>query len=609
MPNRLIHEKSPYLLQHANNPVEWYPWGPEAFEAARAHNKPVFLSVGYATCHWCHVMEKESFEDPEAAAALNRAFVCIKVDREERPDIDAVYMAACQMVTGRGGWPLTIMMTPDRKPFFAATYIPKTSRFGRPGLIDLCEHITTLAESEPAKISESADAVVAHLGDVFAFKADARARPGHGLLNRAVDEIAQRYDRQYGGFDGAPKFPMAHRLLFLLNRYARGNDPGLLKMITHTLTAMRLGGLWDHVGFGFHRYATDNQWLLPHFEKMLYDQAWLAMAYTRAFELTGEPLFKSTARDILTYVLRDMTAPQGGFYAAEDADSEGEEGKFYLWSLSEFEDLAGGQDQGPPWSEIFNLHVEGNFLEESTRRKTGTNILHLAQTPDQWARQVDMSPALLSTRWEALRQKLFRRRIERIPPLKDDKILTDWNGMMISALARAARVFGESAYALAAGKAADFILERLRHPDNGLLHRFRDGQAAIAATANDYAFMIMGLIDLQHAGEKSDRFQQALALQETMDKAFWDEDRGGYYLTAEDSDELPVRPKEIYDGAIPSANGVALNNLYYFGQLTGEQRWIDRALAQLRAFAGTVQHQPMAFTHTLNGWHLGAGEE
>jgi uncharacterized protein YyaL (SSP411 family) len=609
MPNRLIHEKSPYLLQHAHNPVEWYPWGPEAFEAARAHNKPVFLSVGYATCHWCHVMEKESFEDPEAAAALNRTFVCIKVDREERPDIDAVYMAACQMVTGRGGWPLTIMMTPDRKPFFAATYIPKTSRFGRPGLIDLCEQITALAGREPSKISESADAVVARLADAFAFEADPQARPEHGLLDRAVDEIASRYDAQHGGFDGAPKFPMAHRLLFLLNRYARGNDPGLLKMITHSLTAMRLGGLWDHVGYGFHRYATDNQWLLPHFEKMLYDQAWLAMAYTRAFELTGEPLFESTARDILTYVLRDMTAPQGGFYAAEDADSEGEEGKFYLWSLSEFEDLAGGRNQGPPWSEMFNLHAEGNFLEESTRRKTGTNILHLTRTPDQWARQVGLAPAQLSTRWEALRQKLFQRRFERIPPLKDDKILTDWNGMMMSALAQAARVLKDNTYARAAGKAADFVMERLRHPGGGMLHRFRDGQAAIAATANDYAFMIMGLIDLHYAEQVADRLQQAIALQEIMDTVFWDQDRGGYFLTARESDELPVRPKEIYDGAIPSANGVALNNLYRLWRLTGEQYWRDQALTLLRAFAGSVQQQPMAFTHTLTGWHLGVAEE
>jgi uncharacterized protein len=605
MPNRLIHEKSPYLLQHAHNPVDWYPWGPEAFEAARKQNKAVFLSVGYATCHWCHVMEKESFENPEAAEALNRAFVCIKVDREERPDIDAVYMAVCNVITGSGGWPLSIVMTPDKQPFFAGTYLPRTSRFGRPGLIELCQRIAALGATEPAKIRESAAAIVDHLEAAFTFEADPRARPDYGTLDRTAEAIAQRYDDRYGGFDDAPKFPMAHRLIFLLDRYAHRKDTGLLEMVTHTMTAMRLGGLWDHVGFGFHRYATDARWLLPHFEKMLYDQAWLAMAYTRAFELIGDPLCGQTARDTLTYVLRDMTAPQGGFYTAEDADSEGQEGKFYVWERDEFERLAGHMDNGPPWAEMFTLQAEGNFLEEATRRKTGTNILHLDQTMDRWAAQVHMDPLQMAAHWESLRQKLFARRLQRIPPLKDDKILTDWNGMMIAALAVAARVFGDDRYLRAAGRAVDFIMEGL-HDDRGrLLHRFREGQAAIPATANDYVFLIMGLIELYRTTDRFDWLQQAVTLQDTLDEAFWDRDAGGYYLTAEDQNELPVRPKEIYDGAIPSANGVALNNLYRLGHLTGDRRWRDRALALLQAFAGTVRNRPMAFTHTLEGWGLG----
>jgi len=602
MPNRLINERSPYLLQHAHNPVDWFPWSEEAFEKARRENKPIFLSVGYATCHWCHVMERESFEDAPAAAALNRSFISIKVDREERPDIDAVYMAACQMVTGSGGWPLSIVMTPDRRPFFAGTYIPRDSAAGRLGLIDLCERIDTLWRESRQRVIESAQAVSGHLGAVFNFDADADSAPRIRVIDQAVQSIVQSFDSQYGGFDGAPKFPMAHRLLFLLRAHARSGDRQVLEMTTRTLEAMRLGGIWDHVGFGFHRYATDRRWLLPHFEKMLYDQALLAMAYLKAFEITRKPLFEQTAREIFTYVQRDMTDSQGGFYTAEDADSEGEEGKFYVWTQAEFEDSVSLTSEEIPWARMFNLEPEGNFLDEATHRKTGANILHLTQSAEQWAKELRITPPHLADRWEDVRGRLFDARTGRVPPLKDDKILTDWNGLMIAALSMGHRILGERTYLDAAVKAAWFVLERMRDGQGGLLHRFRDGEAAIDATANDYAFLIRGLIELVRAGSDRQWLERALDLQESMNRRFLDPAQGGFFLTSAEEKNLPVRPKELYDGAMPSANAAALNNLILLGRLSGDEQWRDQARRLVQAFGGSVRRQPTAFIHTLDGW-------
>ena len=607
MPNRLINEKSPYLLQHAHNPVDWYPWGPEAFEAARRENKPVFLSVGYATCHWCHVMERESFEDPEAAAALNRAFVCIKVDREERPDIDTLYMAACQLVTGGGGWPMTIVMTVDKKPFFAGTYIPRDSVMGRLGLIDLCHKITGLWEHSPGRVMESAQAIAGHLGEAFEYAPDPAGQPDTAVIEQAVESIMRRHDAQFGGFDGAPKFPMAHRLSFLLGAGARGGDQRVLAATARTLTAMRLGGLWDHVGFGFHRYATDREWLLPHFEKMLYDQAFLAMAYLKGFETTGTALFAQTAREIFTYVLRDMADPQGGFFTAEDADSEGEEGKFYVWLQPEFERRLGEGPNDPPWGRIFNLQPDGNFFDEATRRKTGANIMHLTRSWDEWAGVLQTDPHTLAAQWEALRRRLFDTRIQRVPPLKDDKVLTDWNGMMIAALARGAGVLAQNDYLEAARRAAIFILERMRDKHGRLLHRYRGGEAAIAATANDYAFFIMGLIGLFRADGDGAWLRRAEEMQGRMNADFLDRDMGGFFLTAVNHQDLPVRPKEIYDGAIPSANAAALHNLVRLGRLTGDRQWREQALGLIQAFGGSVRRQPAAYLHTLDGWALFLG--
>jgi uncharacterized protein YyaL (SSP411 family) len=601
MPNRLIEEKSPYLLQHAHNPVQWYPWGEEAFNAARQKNKPIFLSIGYATCHWCHVMEKESFEDPEAAAALNDTFICIKVDREERPDIDAVFMAACQMLSGRGGWPLNVMLTPDRKPFFAGTYFPKKSRFGRLGVVELCQQIKSLWINDPQKIQTSARALAGHLEQAFVYPADPAASLDTKILDTALTQISSSYDSEHGGFDQAPKFPTPHRLMFLLRCHHRTGDAHTLEMVTETLTAMRMGGLWDHVGYGFHRYSTDARWLLPHFEKMLYDQALLAIAYLEAYQVTRNALFRQTAEEIFSYVLRDMTDSQGGFYTAEDADSEGEEGKYYVWHRTAFDDIAASGADQIPWARIFNLHPQGNYSDEATLRRSGANILHMSQTWEQWAKDLGLPARLLAEQWENLRGKLFQVRRQRTAPLKDDKILTDWNGLMIAALAVGARVLDNRHYAAAALKTADWIRSRMVDDSGGLWHRYRDGQRAVTGKAGDYGFLVMGLIELYRTTFRTELLEWALELQARMDSDFWNADQGGYYLTAAAENELPVRPREIFDGALPSTNSVALSNLLLFGRLTGNPHWQDQAHRLTQAFAASVAQQPTAFTHFLIG--------
>jgi len=594
--NRLIHEKSPYLLQHAHNPVDWHAWREETFAKAGEQNKPIFLSIGYATCHWCHVMERESFEDEEVAARLNADFICIKVDREERPDVDSVYMAACQMLTGSGGWPLNIFMTPDKRPFFAATYIPKTSRFGRIGLIQLCERIRSLWHDQPGKITESAQSVETALQRAFEFNPD--SGPGIALLDRASAQMAKGYDAVNGGFAPAPKFPTPHRLSFLMRCYDRTKDPGTLQMVTRTLDAMRLGGIWDHVGHGFHRYSTDAAWLLPHFEKMLYDQAMMALAYLEAHQLTGARNYAATAEEIFDYVLRDMTAESGAFYSAEDADSEGEEGRFYVWTTDEFRDMLGAEE-ADFWACIFNLRPEGNYVDEAGGRPTGANILHLTRPLHEWAGALGLRAEELAARWQKLRQQLLQRRSKRVRPLCDDKVLTDWNGLMIAALAAGGRALQRPALTRAAEKAAAFILTRMRDSKGRLNHRFRDGELAVAALAADYAYLIFGLLGLYQTTLDLNYAEEARRLQQEMIARFWDARKGGFFLTAEDSADLPIRPKEIYDGAIPSANSVALTNLLTLARLTGDPGFDTRARDLLRAFAGTVRAQPTGFSFFL----------
>src|SRR5487761_7165 len=437
-PNRLIHEKSPYLLQHAYNPVDWRPWNGEAFEAARRENKPIFLSIGYSTCHWCHVMEHESFEDPEVARLMNETFVCIKVDREERPDIDNVYMRVCQMLTGSGGWPLTLIMTPDQKPFFAATYLPKGGRFGQMGMLALVPRIQEMWHARYADILKSADEITAALGQIAATSAEAPL--AETALENAFQALSSQFDWRNGGFGGAPKFPTPHTLRFLLRIRNRTGDGHALEMVERTLQAMRLGGIYDHIGFGFHRYATDSEWLVPHFEKMLYDQALLVMAYTEAFQATGKAEYQATAEETLTYLTRVMTSPEGGFYSAEDADSEGEEGRFYVWEEGEVR-TALSPEEAKLVIRVFHLSEPGNFTEQGSGAPSGKNIFHRTRPWADLAAELGISQPEIEARWEAARRKLFAWREKRIHPHKDDKILADWNGLAIAAFAQAAQTF------------------------------------------------------------------------------------------------------------------------------------------------------------------------
>jgi len=583
-PNKLINEKSPYLLQHANNPVEWYPWGDEAFEKAKSEDKPIFLSIGYSTCHWCHVMAHESFEDPYVAKLLNEAFVSIKVDREERPDIDKIYMMVCQLMTGSGGWPLTIMMTPDKKPFFAGTYFPKENRFGRIGMVDLVNRVKNLWINERKDLLESSEKII------FALQNAGAESPGRSLtetvLKKAYSLLSGRYDKEKGGFGNAPKFPTPHNLLFLLRYWKRTGDEEALKMVERTLEAMRMGGIYDHIGFGFHRYSTDPNWLVPHFEKMLYDQALLTLAYLEIYQATGKEVYANTAKEVLRYVSRDMVSSEGGFYSAEDADSEGVEGKFYVWSRAEIEEILGIED-AKIFAKLYNVEVNGNFLEEATREKTGNNIVHLNSNLSD-THSIDI---------ELLRNKLFEAREKRIRPHKDDKILTDWNGLMIAAFAKAGYIFNEPKYIQVAEKAVNFILNQMKNSEGRLLHRYREGGADILAFIDDYAFLIWGLINLYEASFETLYLKTAISLTEEQLRLFWDSSIGAFFFTAEDAESLLTRQKETYDGAIPSGNSVAMLNLLRLAQLTGDDKYEKKADQLGRVFAEGVRANPTA--HSL----------
>ncbi len=604
MPNHLINETSPYLRQHAHNPVDWYPWGPEAFVRAQRENKPIFLSIGYSTCHWCHVMAHESFEHPEVARLMNEAFVSIKVDREERPDIDNVYMSACQVMTGSGGWPLSIIMTPDKKPFFAATYIPREGRFGLIGMMELIPHIRELWATRRGEALSLSDEIATVLQQTS--QGTAGEKLDEATLELAYEQLAKRFDGQHAGFSSAPKFPTPHNLLFLLRYWKRGGSKAALDMVEKTLQAMRRGGIYDHVGFGFHRYSTDSQWLVPHFEKMLYDQAMLAMAYTEAYQATGKEDYGNTAREIFTYVLRDMTAPEGDFCSAEGADSEGEEGKFYLWTQEEVRQAL-GNEEADFVAKVFNIEKDGNFVEQATVRRSGVNILHLRKTLGELASDLNLSQQDLREHLEGIRQKLFAYREKRVHPMKDDKILTDWNGLMIAALAKGAQAFDEPEYAEAACRAADFILENMRKPDGRLLHRYRDGQAGVQANLDDYAFLVWGLIELYEAIFEARHLKVALELTSDMVRHFWDEDGGGLYLTPDDGESLFVRRKEIYDGAIPSGNSLAMLNLLRLWRMTATSDLEGKAARIGSAFSGSVKQLPSAHTQLMVALDFGVG--
>ena len=600
--NRLVFEKSPYLLQHACNPVNWYPWGPEAFAAARAQDKPIFLSIGYSTCHWCHVMQRESFENSEVAKLMNETFINIKVDREERPDIDNIYMSVCQALTCSGGWPLTVIMTPDKMPFFAGTYFPKEERFGRPGMLQLVPRMSRAWQTQRDKILTSAAGIIKH---VRAAEQDLSGDElGPQTLERGFKQLSVSFDERLGGFGEAPKFPTPHNLSFLLRYWKRSGDPHALEMAERTLQAMRAGGMYDQIGFGFHRYATDANWLVPHFEKMLYDQALLTIAYVEAYQATGKKEYAHTAREILTYVLRDMTSPEGGFYSAEDADSEGVEGKFYLWTYAEVS-AALPTTEVEFFTGVFDIKPDGNF--SSQHSPAGTNIPHLTRDFSDLTRQTKMAPNELRQRIEQDRKQLFKVRAGRVHPYRDNKILTDWNGLMIAALATAARGLNEPEYAAAAQRAADFILKNMRDQRGRLLKRYRQGAAGLPAHVEDYAFLIRGLLDLYEANFKVRNLEAALELNHDLLEHFWDDSASGFFFTADDGEDLPLRSKEIYDGAIPSGNSVAMQNLLRLGRITGDTGLEEKAAALARAFSARVGQAPSAHTQLLCGLDFGVG--
>ncbi len=589
--NRLINEKSPYLQQHAHNPVDWYPWGEDAFELAAREDKPIFLSIGYATCHWCHVMERESFENEVIAKQMNEAFVCIKVDREERPDIDNIYMTVCQMMTGQGGWPLTILMTAEKKPFHAATYIPPDSRYGRIGMKQLVPRITDAWKNRRNEILASSGRITEVLASQNTH--DSGAKLSGKVLDEGYRAMMEQYDSRKGGFGQRPKFPMAHRLLFLL----RQGQPEGIMAAEQTLEAMRKGGLFDQVGFGFHRYSTDDDWLVPHFEKMLYDQAMLALAYSEAYGLTRKPIYRQVAEEILTYVLRDMTSPEGGFYSAEDADAEGEEGLFYIWDAREMESIL-GKEQHRFAAKHWNISEEGNFRDEATGRITGKNIPHLTD----WPSPEDME------RLESVRQSLFAVREERVHPLKDKKILADWNGLMIGALAKAGRILGEQRYVDTAAQGVRFVERYLRQENGELFHRYCDGEAAVPGQLDDYAFMIFGLLELYEATLDERYLSAASGFNDILNVSFRDTVGGGYFMTSSSAEALIVRPKSMYDGAIPSGNSMQMYNLLRMARLTGRFELEQEAGDTGRAFGGEIQSAPSAFAQALVAFQFGAGK-
>lgn len=589
VPNILINEKSPYLLQHAHNPVNWYPWGEEAFSKAKAEDKPIFLSIGYSTCHWCHVMERECFEDEDVAKVLNENFISIKVDREERSDIDSIYMTFCQAYTGSGGWPLTIIMTPEKKPFFAGTYFPKESKYGRPGLIELLDSIYDMWSKDKKRLINYSLEMIDQIKRETEIEIDENNKINESVIKETIESLKQFFDKRYGGFSRVPKFPTPHNMYFLLEYYIKTEDEKALNMVEETLKHMYKGGIFDHVGFGFSRYSTDEKWLVPHFEKMLYDNALLSLIYTKTYEITGKELYKRIAEKIYTYMINNMISPEGGFYSAEDADSEGIEGKFYVWDIEEIEKVLGKQD-GKTYCELYGITERGNFEEKNIPNLINRDIEKLELNEN------------LKEQLEKMRAKLYDYREKRIHPFKDDKTLTSWNGLAIASFAYGGRIFNNQSYIEISERAADFILKRLIRDDGRLLSRYREGESAYAAVLEDYAFVIWGLIELYKANSQYKYQEKCIYLHDQMMKLFWDEKQGGLYLYGLDSEELIVRPKELYDGAIPSGNSVATFNMLRLYDITDDTKFKQFAERQFKAFGTTAKRNPIAYTHFITAY-------
>lgn len=575
MPNRQKNEKSPYLLQHKDNPVDWYPWGKEAFEKAKRENKPIFLSIGYSTCHWCHVMEKESFEDEEIAALL-QGFVCIKVDREERPDIDAVYMSVCQALTGSGGWPLTILMTPEQAPFFAGTYLPRKGYDGQPGLTELLEKTALLWKNDRERLC---DAGLKITKAVFKKEKNDLASPRRAMTNDAFLLLKKRYDRIWGGFGEPPKFPTPHSLMFLMRYYENGGDAEALDIVQHTLFSMACGGIFDQIGGGFSRYATDEKWLIPHFEKMLYDNALLIPAYLEAYQLTGKESYAEIAGRTADYILRELKNPDGGFFCGQDADSEGEEGKYYLFTRQEIIDIL-GREKGTEFCRRYHITEKGNFAGGNIPNRIGEGN-HLS-----WADNEEL-------------KHLREYRKKRIQLHRDEKILLSWNAWTVIALIRAGKILNRKEYTEAAVDAYHFIQKNMTDQYNRLYLRFCGGEAANSGQLDDYAVCALALLELYNATFDIQYLEQAIIRARQMTELFEDKENGGYFMTADDAEKLIARTKELYDGAIPSGNSVAAEVLVRLAALTGENEWRTRADKQLRYITGRIHEYPAGYCFSL----------
>jgi uncharacterized protein YyaL (SSP411 family) len=575
MPNRLASESSPYLLQHQANPVDWFPWGPEALARAKAEEKPIFLSIGYSACHWCHVMEHESFENAEIAAELNRLFVCIKVDREERPDLDQIYMNAVQLMTGRGGWPMSVFLTPDLAPFYGGTYWPPTARMGMPGFIDVVRAVADAWQNRREQAVQQAGELTEHLKDIGSEQASDDPLEVD-LIQHAASKLLLAFDPQHGGFGSAPKFPHSLDLQVLLRAWKREPNAQYLHVVTHTLEKMALGGIYDHLAGGFARYSVDEKWLVPHFEKMLYDNALLTTVYLETYQATANPFFARIARETCDYILRWMTDPAGGFHSTEDADSEGEEGKFYVWTPEEIKSIL-GEEPARRFCDIYDVTPRGNF-------EHGASVLHLAKSTSELPHEMELAFAL---------SELRQARDKRIRPSKDDKVLVSWNALMIDALAKAAGILNEVRYLVAAEKASRFILEKLFDANGRLLHSWRHGKAKLPAYLDDYAYLANCWITLYEVSFNPVWLEQAERLADDLLQHFADP-AGGFFFTADDHEQLIVRNKDLHDSSVPSGNALAATALVRLAKLTGNQRYFEAAQSTLQSAVTLMQSSPSA---------------
>ncbi len=593
--NHLIGEQSPYLLQHAYNPVEWYPWGDKAFEIAKREDKPIFLSIGYSTCHWCHVMKRESFSDDSVASLMNKYFINVKVDREERPDIDAIYMRVHQLMNKSGGWPLTIIMTPDAKPFYTATYIPKETMHGRIGMLDLIPQIAKVWNDDKENILSSADDITDALKEnLLGGGNDSVPKFSEEIFHRTFNHLLAQYDQRWGGFGQKPKFPSAHQISFLFRYGKYYKNTKATEMALHTLVMMRSGGIYDHIGYGFHRYSTDEKWLLPHFEKMLYDQAMLVVAYVEAWQVTGDSKYKATAQEILEYVQRDMSSKSGGFYSAQDADTDEVEGKFYVWESSEIKELL--SQKADRFKKSYSIKAQGNYKEEVEGHGAGGNILHTPKKLSSLANEEGVSILELEKDLSESRKILFEAREKRTHPFKDNKILLDWNSLMISAFARAGAAFGKEKYVNIAKKSAGFIKQKMIKDNGELHHRYREGNVGIDAHINDYAFYTRALIDLYESTFDIEYIKDAISLMKKTNHLFLDKKNGGYYFAKEGESQLISRNIESHDGAIPSGNSIMLENIIRLGKITGLTHYEKSASELISRFASQIKQSPLGFT-------------